>query len=490
MAAITKSWVNILDGAIDPDSPITTALMTALRDNAIHLREWLGASYTAGAVQDHNHDGANSALVEVGPNLLRNGSFEQSEAGWSFTDYAGGSHGIPPGGAVHGASDLAITSTVLANGGGYALHNGYVPCAASEVMLFKGWISASVAHVSSEIVLAWYNAALSHISSTVVYTNVNTPTAATLLRAQVTAPSNAKFCRLVLSGGLPGVGASVGTVRFDGMSLSDWAISKEYMLPAAVGQAQLKTSTGTVSSSSTSEVNLTLPGGAFGFYPQLRHTGGNSASSRHALTWSNSAGPTTAVITLQSSNTNPVYADQTYVQASPPYDLGDGDVPLFVFAAVDSGGRVVQMSVSEDPPWANNGPTNSRADYYRAGVGYQRIRDLSKWSPAEIEAMPWREYSELLREAPIVERAVTQALKQADMSVIPHPFPGLAADLSVVLIDPVSDLCRELAALQRDREPIHGLFLGRDLLLDNEPLARAAPPGVLPIRARWKESAR
>lgn len=64
MPAISKTWVIIADGAVDPDSPLDTALMTGLRDDLVHLREWLGAAYTAGATQNHTHDGVNSALVE------------------------------------------------------------------------------------------------------------------------------------------------------------------------------------------------------------------------------------------------------------------------------------------------------------------------------------------------------------------------------------------------------------------------------------------
>lgn len=63
MGAISKAWVAIADTAVDPDSPIDAALMTGLRDDVVHLREWVGASYVGGAVQDHNHDGANSAAI-------------------------------------------------------------------------------------------------------------------------------------------------------------------------------------------------------------------------------------------------------------------------------------------------------------------------------------------------------------------------------------------------------------------------------------------
>lgn len=63
MGAISKAWVVIADAAVDPASPLDTVLMTGLRDDLVHLREWLGFSYTGGAVQDHNHDGVNSSPV-------------------------------------------------------------------------------------------------------------------------------------------------------------------------------------------------------------------------------------------------------------------------------------------------------------------------------------------------------------------------------------------------------------------------------------------
>jgi len=68
MPAISKAWVSIADSAVDPDSPLDASLMTGIRDDLVHLREWLGAAYTAGAVQDHDHDGVNSKAVagEIG----------------------------------------------------------------------------------------------------------------------------------------------------------------------------------------------------------------------------------------------------------------------------------------------------------------------------------------------------------------------------------------------------------------------------------------
>jgi len=64
MAAPSKSFTIIPDADIDPDSALTSSLFTRLRDNDIHLEEWLGLSFVA--AQDHDHDGVNSAAVAVG----------------------------------------------------------------------------------------------------------------------------------------------------------------------------------------------------------------------------------------------------------------------------------------------------------------------------------------------------------------------------------------------------------------------------------------
>jgi hypothetical protein len=67
MAAPSKSYTLIADSSIDSNSIIDATLMTQIRDNLIHLEEWLGNGYTA--AQDHDHDGVNSKSP-----VLANGS--------------------------------------------------------------------------------------------------------------------------------------------------------------------------------------------------------------------------------------------------------------------------------------------------------------------------------------------------------------------------------------------------------------------------------
>lgn len=220
MTAITKSWTTIADSVIDPDSPITTALMTGLRDNGTHLREWLGASFTAGAEQDHNHDGINSALVQVGPNLLRNGSFESAESGWTFTDYTGGSHTTETSNDMHGATSMSIASTSTTNGGGDGVQNEYMAVGENGVLDVEFWVKASAANVSARVQVIWYNDAQSQISATTVYDTTSAPTTATRIGSGAKAPSTARFAKIKIIGGVPGAGSATGTIYFDGIHVT------------------------------------------------------------------------------------------------------------------------------------------------------------------------------------------------------------------------------------------------------------------------------
>jgi len=221
MTAITKSWVSIADGAVDPDSPVDTTLMTGIRDDLEHLREWMGASYYAGAVQNHSHDGVNSAMVPVGPNMLRNGSFEIGVGtdGWTLTPYRGGTIAINTASASSGVNCLAFTSTVLANGGGYATSDEYIAVTGGTYVQLLLAINASVAHISSKVEIIWYDNAKAVISASTLYTSTNTPTALSNQGATALAPSTSRFMRDKITGGVPATGTATGTVYFDGIVL-------------------------------------------------------------------------------------------------------------------------------------------------------------------------------------------------------------------------------------------------------------------------------
>jgi hypothetical protein len=215
MPAPSKAWVIIADTAVDPDSPLDTALLTGLRDNLVHLEEWLGLSYTA--AQDHNHDGVNSALVEIGPNAIRNGSFESDGEGWTITTYTGGSSGFNTANDIDGAKALALTSTSTVNGGGVATSTEFRTVTGGEKISVKLAYKASVANISSRARVIWYSDAQAQISTSDIYTTTNTAIVNTVVTTVVTAPTNARYYRLELTGGIPGSGSATGTIYFDGV---------------------------------------------------------------------------------------------------------------------------------------------------------------------------------------------------------------------------------------------------------------------------------
>ena len=484
MAAITKSFSVIADSAADRDSPVDTALVTGLRDNDIHLREWLGASFTAGAVQDHNHDGINSAAIEVGPSLNRNGSFEDGESGWTFTDFTGGSHAISTTVNQHGAQSIAITSTVLANGGGEAETSNII-CAGGDYIPIKYWYHASVANVSSKVELDWYQAdGTTYISSSTVHTTTNSPTASTRVDAAISVPTNARYYRIKITGGIPGSGSATGTIYFDGIVVTDLPIIQGPHLGAgSVNQAALKTTTGQASVTNNN-TTWTLPGGEYGFFVQIRSSAGQN------MGWFDHDTPTTGFYNARTASTSytmnlrfgaivstTAYMMQRYIQASPPYDLGDGEVQLFVFIVVDKSGNIEAVSVTPDPPWANNGPTNIRPDYLKNKKPFKKIyrqkKDKGKLIlPIELEEQ---------------EIEVTSEYKNTDMPLIPHPFQGNdLTDKTIVLIDPVSDLCCHFGELHNKGQSINELLHEGHIKIDNTSLPRKTPPGVIAVAPRWK----
>ena len=88
MAAPSKSYTNIVDSQVDADSPLDTILMTSLRDNIVHLKEWVGGSYAAEV--NHDHDGVNSKPIAgfpyiAGDDVLVAGDTVRTESAGVFT---------------------------------------------------------------------------------------------------------------------------------------------------------------------------------------------------------------------------------------------------------------------------------------------------------------------------------------------------------------------------------------------------------------------
>lgn len=207
---------------------------------------------------------------------------------------------------------------------------------------------------------------------------------------------------------------------------------------------------------STSFVNATLGG-------EKQQSGGDWGTQNGyiSLIRRNSAGVTNSI---------GINADVIYIQSSPPYDIGDGEVPLFVFVKLDADGKITQLSAAQDPPWMYNGPTNTN---YNKRVNGRKYR--------------FEKYVDENGEIQKREIEITQAVKNADMDTVPHPFI-LKENESVVLLDPVETL--ELMELMGAGERVSSFLFNDYLRIDNTPINRACPQGVLPCGFKWRDTKR
>lgn len=275
-----------------------------------------------------------------------------------------------------------------------------------------------------------------------------------------------------------------GAPRIQAAAL-DTGVALANIAAGTITQGKLSTSSGEVSAASLYSV-ATLPGGSYGFYPQLRGSASlnfyHASMSATAISDGSSA-ISQAVGSLGTSNiacvtfgraggSGTMYVVQRYINSSPPYNLGDGEVPLFVFAVVNAAGEVEMAYTADVPPWAYNGPTRVTADRItRDGRKFQNRRFIDPRT------------GDLIRD----EIEITDEVKNADMSLIPHPFFSMPlAGKTVVLLDPVETL--DLLDLHEMGESVGDMLYGRHLLVDNERINRAAPAGVQPCAIRWKQA--
>jgi len=287
------------------------------------------------------------------------------------------------------------------------------------------------------------------------------------------------------------------------------AVGQTEMDSSAVGQGQLKTAEGSVSTGLNTLA--TLPGGAYGFYPRLVMTGG---AAGHSAIWATADGPVMdyaartyhgesvrATFALLDNSSGTSYVYQRYIQASPPYDLGDGEIPLFIFAEVDSDGEVVSAYEAPEAPWHYNGPTNIKADFYKGGKSYQKRKDsedidkamtaaghppgLTKASSKALSMLAYQDYHLAFNESPDVLVEVTQDIKQADMGIIPRPMTPADGN-TVIMLDPVADLGANLFEMKKhDGFNLNQLLHEGDLIITDE-VNRAGPPGVAVHGYKWR----
>lgn len=301
------------------------------------------------------------------------------------------------------------------------------------------------------------------------------------------------------------------------------SITQTELASSAVGQAQLKTNYGVVSRTTIGEDHYVLPGGAYGFYPMTMTQRAGGADSPRAMYWlggnylTGNSGYTPDYVTsllpiadwdawvtyISMTLYTRSYADtymnafQRYITASAPYNMGDGDVPLFVFAKVDTNGDVESIYIAEAPPWAYNGPTSIMPDLVIDGQGFQ---DVTVFDPrilqgdeaaivaayiAESKNKSKRAWNPNMPDPVKVRIPLDHRIKNADMDIIPHPFANETGK-TIVLIDPLSPLVERIKTLHDTGENAVDI-VNAWLNIDNTPLNRKGPAGVLQVSAAFKK---
>ena len=219
-------------------------------------------------------------------------------------------------------------------------------------------------------------------------------------------------------------------------------LQKRELQSSVVSQSNVLTTS--VEGSSAVSVNIASPAGEFGFYPTIKGAVGRTFENKISSAVAGSGNYGTNVFMQVVSGTGLMYISQRYIQASPPYDLGDGEVGGFIFGVVDSLGKIETLLLAQDPPWGLNGPTNIRGK-----------------KPLD---------------------------KNADMSLIPHPFlNNNLAGKTVVLFDPMNHaLHKRLDDMRENRESPLDLFHDGKIGFGNEELNRGRSPGVMSVSFNLK----
>ncbi len=186
--------------------------------------------------------------------------------------------------------------------------------------------------------------------------------------------------------------------------------------------------------------------------------------------------------------TQAYYFQARFLQASPPYNLGYGDIPLFIFALIDNNtNEILAVDTAPDAPWHYNGPTDVKAKIYKDGKSFRYCkpvelelynRDVNLLLPNERTDV----VSRLKQESSTELLEITQDIKNADMDIVQHPFIGSnLIGKTVVLLDPCSNLCEELFFMRELGENTNELFMKNKFVLDSTPLDVRSPSGVITV---------
>lgn len=178
--------------------------------------------------------------------------------------------------------------------------------------------------------------------------------------------------------------------------------------------------------------------------------------------------------------TGTFHVDERYISASPPYDIGDGEVPLFAFVLIDSTGKVYGTQFAFDPPWAYRGPT-------KIYPGKHRKQMPCSYKEACTNPVKMALYEAALADPYeiVTPEMITMDRKNRDMPLFPHPFfmNDLTRKTVVMACLKTSEKLRNML---ESGEPLSKLAIDGYLKFDNTAVKQRTPPGVIAVRCNLK----
>lgn len=177
-----------------------------------------------------NHGGGSVEDVSTQRSIVLNYSFEDDDDGdgvpdhWAVTLYTNGTQTLDSsaGGQIHGAKSIKFTST--GTGGGYAESDLFLAHEGESVT--ATWaMKSSDAGVRNLVELVWYDRSQNVLSTSSIYDNSTTnPTSFTDTRGTATAPTNARFAKIRITG-CHSSDTTVGSTWFDDVRIDQGVVT-------------------------------------------------------------------------------------------------------------------------------------------------------------------------------------------------------------------------------------------------------------------------
>lgn len=218
------------------------------------------------------------------------------------------------------------------------------------------------------------------------------------------------------------------------------------------------------------------------------------------------------IATVPASAFFEVTVKQRYMESSKPYNLGDGEIDLFIWLFYKNG-TLAAIHCSESPPWVYNGKTKCRPDHVEHVFDNEgELIEVKKYVAEKINepSPPWEGGDSEIYHAWLMDddfqgenyelHEITTDRKNADMNDIPHPFQKLKIPVDfdetgeaifddspeeIVLIDPVSPILKDLLALHNQERDIGKMIMNNQLTVGDIVEGRCLPPGDVCRSISW-----